>query len=188
MTMGQRFKAVRMQASLTQEQLAQATGIPVFIIDDWEKDKASPIVAWAETCSEFLNVHLDYLIDEDEEIIDNEIREAIDVKAYDPDGSAMSRRFDACVEKYKDADAIFLVTRERKMGVIRSFIEYHKDPGMSLLRNHLNEILSCYIVVKGNRQCLVKVTDYAIITVPLMENVDVNKFVLGKYVYKFYGV
>jgi transcriptional regulator with XRE-family HTH domain len=60
-TMGERLKRLREAAGLSQPQLAQATGVPVGSLRQWEQDRRLPSLQGFITVADGLGVSLDEL-------------------------------------------------------------------------------------------------------------------------------
>jgi transcriptional regulator with XRE-family HTH domain len=60
-TMGQKLKALREAACMTQKQLATAAGIPLGTLRNWEQDYRSPLLSTAGLVARALRVSLDEL-------------------------------------------------------------------------------------------------------------------------------
>ncbi len=82
MTFGEKLKNARKQAGLSQEQLAEKMSVSRSAIAKWESDKGMPDVNNLKVMSSLLNVSVDYLLDDDEQISFNEIKEAINLEDY----------------------------------------------------------------------------------------------------------
>jgi putative transcriptional regulator len=60
-TMGQKLKALRQAAGMTQAELAKTSGLPLGTIRNWEQDYRSPLLSTAGLVARALNVSLDEL-------------------------------------------------------------------------------------------------------------------------------
>lgn len=63
-------------------------------------------------------------------------------------------------------------------------VDFIVHAGIVDVFDQLNEIVSFYLVEKGTKQYLVKVTKDFITTSELANRVNVKKFVIGKYQFK----
>ena len=70
MTLGEKLKEARKQASLSQEQLAEKLGVSRSAVAKWETDNGIPDVGNLKVIAQLLNVSIDYLLD-DREGMDN---------------------------------------------------------------------------------------------------------------------
>ena len=82
MTFGEKLKEARKKAGLSQEQFAEKMNVSRSAIAKWETDKGMPDVNNLKVMSQLLNVSIDYLLDEDEKISFNEMKEAIHLYDY----------------------------------------------------------------------------------------------------------
>ena len=62
MTLGERIAAARNRAGLTQLQLAQGLGLPLFQVADWERGAAEPSLEQMAALCRVLDVTSDYLL------------------------------------------------------------------------------------------------------------------------------
>ena len=62
MTLGERIAAARNRAGLTQLQLAQKLGLPLFQVADWERGAAEPSLEQMAALCRVLDVTSDYLL------------------------------------------------------------------------------------------------------------------------------
>ena len=184
MTFGEKLKEARKEAGLSQEQLAEKITVSRSAIAKWETDKGMPDVNNLKVISQLLGVSVDYLLDDDEKISFNEIKEAIHLDDYEKNGKCRDQKDAVCLAKNKDADAIYALTRTKKMSKLEWIIDFVVQPGVVETLDRLKEIAGFYLVIKGNRQYLVKVTNEFIITNELADKVDIRKFELGDHRYK----
>lgn len=62
MTIGERIKAARTNANMTQADLARAMGVPYQTIGHWERDASSPKFSSLEKVAKALNISIETLI------------------------------------------------------------------------------------------------------------------------------
>ena len=184
MTFGEKLKEARKEAGLSQEQLAERITVSRSAIAKWETDKGMPDVNNLKIISQLLGVSVDYLLDDDEKISFNEIKEAIDPDDYEKTGKCRDQKDAVCVAKNKDADAIYALTRTKKLSKAEWIIDLVVQPGVVETLDKFKEIAGFYLVLKGTRQYLVKVTNEFITTNVLADKVDTGKFDLGDHRYK----
>lgn len=183
MTFGEKLKEARKEAGLSQEQLAVKMSVSRSAIAKWETDKGLPDVNNLKAMSQLLGVSVDYLLDDDEKISLNEIKEPINLDDYEKTGKCRDKKDAACLAKNKDADAIYALIRKRKMTKTEWIIDFIVQPGVVEVLDQFKELAGYYLVEKGGRQYLVKVTNEFITTNELSEKVDIRKFVLGDHKY-----
>ena len=184
MTFGEKLKEARKESGLSQEQLAEKMSVSRAAIAKWENDKGMPDINNLKAIAKLLNISIDYLLDDDEKISFNEIKEPINLDDFKIVGKCRDRRDAACLAKNKDADTIYVLIRTRKMNKIEWLIDFIVQPGVVDILDQLNEIVTYYLVEKGIKQYLVKVTKDFIITNELADKVDVQRFAIGKYKFK----
>lgn len=184
MTFGEKLKEARKEAGLSQEQFAEKMSVSRSAIAKWETDKGMPDVNNLKVMAQLLNVSVDYLLDEDEKISFNEIKEAINLDEYEKTGKCRDKKDAVCLEKNKDATAIYALFKQKKMSKAEWIIDFIIQPGVVELSDQFREFASFYLVEKDTKQYLVKVTKEFITTNELADKVDVKKFVIGNYQYK----
>lgn len=163
MTLGNKIKAARKNAALTQEQMAEKLMISRPAIAKWESDRGIPDIENLKAISKLLDVSLDYLLNDGGELDLNVTREPIDLSKY---GKGMKKKLkDGAVrEKYPDAEIMTLLpqrTRTKSEKLIDAFFDFFTPVvGPSDLINSV-KLVGCeyYLVVKDEKQYLVKVSD-----------------------------
>lgn len=184
MTFGEKLRNARKEAGFSQEQFAEKMIVSRSAIAKWETDKGMPDINNLKTMAQLLNVSIDYLLDEDEKISFNEIKEAINLDDYEKTGRCRDRKDAVCLAKNKDASAIYSLIRQKKMSKKEWLVDFVVMPGIIQAADQLNESAVFYLVEKQTKQYLVKVTKDFIITNELSDKVDIKKFVIGNYQYK----
>ena len=183
MTFGEKLKEARKEVGVSQEQLAEKMCVSRSAIAKWETDKGMPDVNNLKVMSQLLNVSIDYLLDDDEKISFNVIKEAINLDDYEKTGKCRDKKDAACVAKNKDADRIYALIRNKKMTKAEWIIDFVVMPGVVETLDRFKEIAGFYLVEKGNKQYLVRVTNDFIVTNELAEKVDSKGFVVGDHKY-----
>ena len=183
MTFGEKLKNARKEAGLSQEQLAEKVSVSRSAIAKWESGKGMPDVNNLKVMSSLLNVSVDYLLDDDEQISFNEIKEAITLEDYVKSGKCRDKKDAVCYEKHKDADAIFALISKRKMSKVEAILDFIVQPGIVEVLDKTKEIAGFYLVEKGNKQYFVKVTKDFITTSELPKKVEGKKFDIGDHRY-----
>ena len=184
MTFGEKLKEARKEAGLSQEQLAEKLSVSRSAVAKWETDNGLPDVANLKVMASLLNTSIDYLLDEDEKICFQETREAIELANYAKNGKCRSRQDAVCYEKHKDADAIYPLIRKRKLNRKEILLDFVVGWGVSQLIDYANDSDACYLVEKGTRQYLVRVSEDFITTGELSHKVDHRKFIIGNNIFK----
>ncbi len=191
MTLGEKIKAARKNAGLTQEQMAEKLMISRPAITKWESDKGIPDIENLKAISKLLDVSIDYLLNDGEDIDLNVIKEAIDIKAY---GKGLKKKIkDKIVrEKYPDADILTLMPRKmltKGEKVIDNLLGWLTDApfGTPDLINSIKLVGNeYYLVVNNNDQYLVIVSNEFIETHRMNIKVDTakgSKFQIGDMQY-----
>ncbi len=184
MTFGEKLKEARKEAGLSQEQFAEKMNVSRSAVAKWETDKGMPDVNNLKIMAQLLSVSVDYLLDEDEKISFNEIKEAINLDEYEKSGKCRDKKDAVCLGKNKDATAIYTLTRTKKMSKTEWLVDFVVLPGVVNVLDQLNTKAGFYLVCKNEKQYLVKISDDFIVTNELAEHVDEKKFVIGNYQYK----
>lgn len=183
MTLGEKIKEARKEAGLSQEQLAEKMCVSRSAIAKWETDKGMPDVNNLKVIAQLLNVSIDYLLDEDEKISFNEMKEAINLEEYEKTGRCRDRKDAVCLAKNADAQAIYVLVRTKNMSKAEWLVDFFVQPGTVEVLDRLSESANFYLVEKNNKQYLVKVTSDFIVTNELAEKVTDKKFTVGSYKY-----
>lgn len=184
MTFGEKLKEARKESGLSQEQLAEKMCVSRSAIAKWETDKGMPDVNNLKVMSQLLGVSVDYLLDDEKKISFNEIKEAINLDDYEKTGRCRNKKDAVCVEKNKDASAIYALFSTKKMTNAEWIIDFIVQPGVVEVLDRFKELAGYYLVEKGNKQYFVKVTNEFIVTNELSEKVNVRKFDFGNHRYR----
>ncbi len=183
MTFGEKLKEARKNAGLSQEQFAEKMSVSRSAVAKWETDKGMPDVNNLKVMAQLLNVSVDYLLDDDEKITFNEIKEAINLNDFEKSGKCRDKRDACCVAKHHDADAIYALISNRKMSKAEWLVDFIVQPGVVEVMDQLNNNAGCYLVEKGGRQYFVTVTGDFITTRELPNKVEGKKFVIENHKY-----
>ncbi len=190
MTLGEKIKQARTNAGLTQEQLAEKLMISRPAVAKWEGDKGIPDIENLKALSRLLDVSLDELLNE-EEWDGLVIKEPIDLAAYGK-GRKKKRKDRVVRERYPAAEIMTLLPQKRLTKgekVIDNLLGWFTDApfGTPDLINAV-KLVGCeyYLVVSGDRQFLVAVSDESIESRRLKERVDTqrgSRFCVGEMEY-----
>ena len=184
MTFGEKFKAARKEAGLSQEQLATKLGVSRSAVAKWESGKGLPDVSNLKVIAQLLDVSIDYLLDEGEKLSFNETKKPLDLSSYTKSGACRDLRDAACFEEYRDADAIYPLIRTKKLSKAEWLADLIAGPGIVQMTDHLRDGSSYYLVEARGRQLLVSVSDDFMTTSELANKVDPKKFTLGSHTFK----
>ena len=117
MTFGEKLKTARLNAGLSQEQLAQKLCVSRQAVTKWENDRGLPDTLNLKSISEMLDVSIDYLLDNSSAETVNVIKEIIAWDKY-PTVRKLSNKLreDYVVEDfYQNADSITQLSWTRKL-------------------------------------------------------------------------
>ncbi len=180
MTLGQKIKAARKNAGLTQEQLAEKLMVSRPAVTKWESDKGIPDIENLKAIARLLNVSLDALLLDGEAEGLGVIREEIDLGTY---GKGFKKKIkDRIVrEKYPTAEIMTLIPQKvltKGEKVVDNLLGWLTDApfGTPDLINSI-KLLGCeyYLVIHEEKQYLVIVSNEWIESRPLQEKVDTKK-------------
>ena len=184
MTFGEKLKNARKEAGLSQEKLAEKLSVSRSAVAKWEADNGMPDVNNLKAMAVLLNTSIDYLLDEDEKITFNETREPIELESYEKTGKCRDKKDAAAYWRYRDADAIYPLIRSRKLSNKEFLLDLVTSWGVSQLADYANNMDGYYLVEKGSKQFLVRVSKDFISSSELANRVDPKKFVIGNNVFK----
>ena len=184
MTLGEKIKEARKQAGLSQEQFAEKMNVSRSAVAKWETDKGVPDISNLKVMSKLLNVSIDRLLDDGESPDFGEMTEPINLNDYEKTGKCRNKADAACLAKFPDADLITPLIRTKKKTKGEAIVDFLIQPGIVQFLDYMNENPECYLVEKGGKQFLVKITKDFIKTSELAEKVSSNTFVIGSYKYR----
>lgn len=169
MTLGEKIKAARVQAGLTQAQLAEKLHVSRQAITKWESDAGIPDIENIKRIARLLNMSIDYLLDDDQQMEKVTVREAIDLQKYA--GKRKKVKKDHVVrEKYPDAEIYTLLAKQRVLKsekvvdhAVATFTAVTSGIplwGIPEILNGLKNVdKEFYLAVNDDRQFLVLVSD-----------------------------
>ncbi len=184
MTLGEKIKEARKNAGLSQEQFAEKMNVSRSAVAKWETDKGIPDISNLKVMSKLLNVSIDHLLDDGETPEFGEMTEPVNLADYEKTGRCRSRQDAVCLAKFADADMIYPLMRTKKKTKGEAIVDFLVAPGIVQALDQINENPECYLVEKGGKQFLVKITKDFVKTSELTEKVDPRSFVIGSYKYK----
>ena len=184
MTFGEKLKEARKEAGLSQEQFAEKMSVSRSAVAKWESDKGMPDVNNLKVMAQLLNVSVDYLLDEDEKLSFNEMKEAIDLDSFEVTGKCRDKKDAACYSKFSNADAIYPLIRRKKLSKREFLIDLVTIWGTSQLVDYANNSDSYYLVEMGGRQFLSRVSKDFIATCELAARVESKKFDFGNLTFR----
>ena len=186
MTLGEKIKEARKQCGLSQEQLAEKMSVSRSAIAKWETDKGLPDIDNLKALAGFLNVSVDYLLDDGERIDELVTREAYDLASYGK-GSKKKKKDRVIREKFPDVEIHTLLgnlklTKSEK--VIDNLLGFFTDAPFGtpeLINSFKNIDKEFYLVTRDGKQFLVTVTDEFIETRKLTKPITADKFEIGNW-------
>ena len=186
MTLGEKIKEARKQCGLSQEQLAEKMSVSRSAIAKWETDKGLPDIDNLKALAGFLNVSVDYLLDDGERIDELVTREAYDLASYGK-GSKKKKKDRVIREKFYDAEIHTLLgklklTKSEK--VIDNLLGFFTDAPFGtpdLINSFKNIDKEFYLVTRDGKQFLVTVTDEFIETWKFTKPITADKFEIGNW-------
>lgn len=186
MTLGEKIKDARKQCGLSQEQLAEKMSVSRSAIAKWETDKGLPDIDNLKALAGFLNVSVDYLLDDEERIDELVTREAYDLASYGK-GSKKRKKDRVIREKFPDAEIHTLLgnlklTKSEK--VIDNLLGFFTDAPFGtpdLINSFKNMDKEFYLVARAGNQFLVTVTDEFIETRKLTKPITADIFEIGNW-------
>lgn len=183
MTFGEKLREARKAAGLSQEQLAEKLSVSRSAVAKWEVDNGMPDVSNLKAMAQLLDISIDYLLDEDEKISFNEIREPIELDSYAVEGKCRGKKDAACYARYSDAEVIYPLIRRKKLSGKEFIIDLFTSWGTSQLVDYANNMDGYYLVIRKGKYLLVRVSKDFIATSELADKVDPKKFVIGNNVF-----
>ena len=184
MTFGEKLKAARKEAGLSQEQFAEKMSVSRSAIAKWESDKGMPDVNNLKVMAQLLDVSVDYLLDEEEKLSFNETKEAIDIDSYEVTGKCRDKKDAACYSRFSKADAIYPLIRRKRMSKGEWLVDFIAGPGIIQGADYMSDQSAYYLVETSGKQLLVNVTGDFIVSRELANKVDPKKFDFGNYTFR----
>ncbi|HHU84658.1 MAG TPA: helix-turn-helix domain-containing protein [Clostridiales bacterium] len=186
MTLGEKIKEARKQCGLTQEQLAEKMALSRSAIAKWESNTGLPDVDNLKLLAQFLNVSIDYLLDDGDVMDEHVIREPYDLSQY---GTGIKKRKkDRLInEKFPDATIHTLLGNQKltkNEKILDNAIGFLTDApfGIPALIHSLRNVdKEFYLIEKDGKQFFVLVTDEFIETRRLRQHITEKKFEIGNW-------
>ena len=181
MTLGEKLKNARKSAGLSQDQLAEKLCVSRAAVAKWETDRGLPDVMNLKAISQLLDISIDALLGDGSHDFST-IKETVDLNQLTVTGRARTKHDVAVRNRFPNANSINQLSLIHQLNKIEWWIDflscglYH----MAKLLSHLKTYNShFYLVMQGNRQFFVEVTDEFIITTSLAQPITKNKFYIG---------
>lgn len=158
MTIGEKIRAYRKNAGLSQEQLAEKLCVSRQAITKWEADNGMPDINNLQCIAKLFSVSVDSLLEHSENAAVTTVREQIDLNQYHKTGTLGSKSDAVVKDKYPMATAIYPLVRKKKMNKAESILDFIVQPGVLLAADSLSDMSAYYLVEINAKQILVKVT------------------------------
>lgn len=185
MTFGEKLKQARLNAKMTQEQLAKKMLVSRSAIAKWESDKGMPDINNLKLISQLLDISMDYLLDENKELDLRIIKTPIDLKTFGK-GRKKVLKDRAIRSVYPNAKIMTLIAQEQltKGEKIVDTAVFLLTPLIDVIKfakglNNLDN--EFYLVNDDNHQYLVVATSEFIEAHELNEHINEKKFSIGNY-------
>lgn len=188
MTLGEKIKESRKQCGLSQEQLSEKMAISRSAVAKWETDKGLPDIENLKTLAKLLDVSIDYLLDEEEVIKSEAIREPYNIANYGK-GSKKKKKDRVIRDRFPDAE-IYTVIGKPKLTkserIIDNVLGFFTDAPFGtpdLINSFKNIDKEFYFVLHDDKQFLVTVTSEVIETRRLLKQITSDKFEIDGWQY-----
>lgn len=195
-TFGEKLRAARKNAGLTQEQLSERLLVSRQAITKWESDKGLPDIENLKQLSALLGVSIDYLLDSGGTIDLSVTREKINLDDYPYNRKDTGRwvkkagkKDRAVMEKYPDADIRYLMAKqiltkgEKITDNLLGFLFGAPFGIPDFINDIKNTDKEFYLVTQGDKQFFVMVTDEFMESRQLREKITAKKFEIGNFVF-----
>ena len=181
MTFGEKLKKARIDAGLSQEQLAEQISVSRSAVAKWETDKGLPDIENLKGISRLLNVSIDSLLSDDEAFSLQTTRTAIDLDALRVVPPCRSKKDAAVLAAYPGADAVIPLIRKKKLSGVEHLLEWTIMPSFGLFEavDQLNNTDGYYLVEDSGSQFLVRVDREFLTASRLARRITEKKFSIG---------
>lgn len=181
MTFGEKLRNARIEADLSQEQLAEQISVSRSAVAKWETDKGLPDIENIKAVSRLLDVSIDSLLSDDEPFSLQTTKVAVDLDSYQVSPPCRSKQDAAVLAAYPDADAIFPLFRKKKLSGVEHLLEWTVMPlfGLFEVVDQVNNTDGCYLVEDGGSQYLVRVGKEFLTASRLARQITEKRFAIG---------
>lgn len=179
MTFGEKLKKLRIEAGLSQVQLAEKLCVSRQAITKWENNRGIPDIDNLQGISHLFGKSIDSLMDNGSEVNMNVIREEIDINSYDKKN--FRSRYDAVAkEKYSAASVIYPLVRRKKLSMAEAIVDFIVQPGVVNVADSFDDRAAYYLVELMDKQLLLQITKTSIEAQELVRPFLGKKCVIGK--------
>ena len=181
MTFGEKLRQARIDAGLSQEQLAEQISVSRSAVAKWETDKGLPDIENIKAISRLLDVSIDSLLSDDEPFSLQTTRTAIDPDAYEAAPPCRSKKDAAVLAAFPGADAILPLIRKKKLSGVEHLLEWTVMPSFGLFEavDQLNNADGYYLVEDDGNQYLVRVGKEFLTSSRLARQITEKRFAIG---------
>ena len=185
MTFGQKLKELRKNFGLSQEELALIIHVSRQAITKWESDNGLPDILNLKELSKVFGLPVDYFLDNTKELEVLYMKIELDKNDYKNKISMYSE----VLHKYFNNNEIFILTRNKKVTIIDSLIDFLTIPWLGPVEtaDALSDLSPYYLVIKDNLKLLVNIKDYELKVILLPSNTNIKKFIYNKNVFRNCG-
>ena len=88
------------------------------------------------------------------------LKEAINLEEYEKTGKCRDKKDAVCVDKNKDATAIYALFRQKKMSRAEWLVDFFVQPGIVQVLDQFSEFAAFYLVEKGTKQYICHCTEF----------------------------
>ena len=155
-------------------------------VTKWETDKGIPDIENLKNISKFLNVSIDYLLDNNQDMNKSVIRETIDLSNYGK-GRRKVKKDRVICEKYPDAvintllGKLKLTKSEKIIDNALGFLASTPFGVPDFINEMKNLDKEFYLVNQGDKQFLVIISDEFIESRELTQKITEKKFEIGDW-------
>ena len=181
MTFGEKLKQARLDAGLSQEQLAEQLSVSRSAVAKWETDKGLPDIENLKGISRLLNVSIDSLLSGDESFSLQTTRTAIDLDAFQIVPPCRSKKDAAVMNAFPGADSVVPLIRKKKLSGVEHLLEWTVMPSFGLFEavDQLNNTDAYYLVEDSGGQFLVRVDKEFLTASRLARRITEKRFSIG---------
>ena len=182
MTFGEKLSSLRKQANLSQSDVAVKLNVSRQVVSKWEKGVGLPDVNNLKKVASIFGKTIDEMLDYKVENVKLSASET--VEEISKEDSKFKNVNNFVLERFKNADSVYMLTRELKMNAWQWILDFFIGAGTLEVADILKTgLVYSYLVEIGVDKFLVLVQKNTLLTKKLDKNVG-NKFVADGYKYK----
>lgn len=182
MTLSEKLKDARKNASLSQEQLAEKLCVSRAAVAKWESGKGLPDIENLKAISRLLDVSIDYLVDDGVKMDFRVTKEQIDLNSCEVTGRCRCKEDAAVVARFPEATRINQLSLIHQLNKIEWWADfltmrlYTMIWGISHWKTWTGHY---YLVEQGARQFFAQVDAEFITVTSMPKKIEKNKFYIG---------